>query len=67
MSSSKIDYDLIISQLKAQINTDCTIANRYGIILGSTIEEFPKGQIISNNILELITRGQLDNWIRNHR
>ena len=51
---SDINYDQIIEQLKSELNSDCAIANRYGIVLGSIIEEFSKGKIIPHKILELM-------------
>jgi hypothetical protein len=50
-----IDYEGIISQLKAELNTECALANKYGIVLGSAIETFPKESIIPQKILELIS------------
>ena len=49
------NYDNIISQLKKYINSECAIANRYGIILGSRIKEFAKGKVIPQKILSLIS------------
>lgn len=51
----QINYDEVISQLKAEVNTECAIANNYGIVLGSLIKEFAKGKVIPQRILELIT------------
>ena len=51
----QINYDNIISQLKKEINSECAIANRYGIILGSRIKEFAKGKVIPQKILSLIS------------
>jgi hypothetical protein len=50
----KIDYDQIISELKKELNSECAIANKYGIVLGSKIKEFSKGKIIPHKILSLI-------------
>ena len=50
----EINYDEITSQLKFELNTDCAIANRYGIVLSSLIKEFAKGKVIPHKILELI-------------
>ena len=52
---NQINYDEIISQLKAELNSECAIANRYGIILASNIKEFSKGKIIPDKILSLIS------------
>lgn len=50
----KINYDVIVSQLKKELNTDCAISNKYGIVFASNIKEFAKGKIIPQKILELI-------------
>ena len=50
----QINYDKIISQLKAELNSDCAIANNYGIVLASSIKEFAKGKVIPHKILSLI-------------
>jgi hypothetical protein len=52
---NQINYDDIISQLKKELNSECAIANRYGIILGSVIKEFAKGKVIPQKILSLIS------------
>jgi hypothetical protein len=52
---NQINYDEIISQLKKELNSECAIANRYGIILGSAIKEFAKGKVIPQKILSLIS------------
>jgi hypothetical protein len=52
---TQINYDNIISQLKKEINSECAIANRYGIILGTRIKEFAKGKVIPQKILSLIS------------
>jgi len=52
---SQINYEVIISQLKKELNTDCAISNKYGIILSSNIKEFAKGSLIPQKILELIS------------
>jgi hypothetical protein len=54
----QINYDDIISQLKTELNSECAIANRYGIILGTAIKEFSKGKIIPQKILSLIANSQ---------
>lgn len=51
----QINYEEIISQLKSDLNAECAIANKYGIILGSLIKEFAKGKIIPQAILSLIS------------
>jgi len=54
----QINYDKIISQLKTELNSECAIASRYGIILGSTIKEFAKGKIIPHKILSVIANSK---------
>ena len=54
----QINYDEIISQLKAELNSECAIANRYGIILASNIKEFNKGKVIPHKILSLISNSK---------
>ena len=51
----QINYEEIISQLKSDLNAECAIANKYGIILGTLIEEFAKGKVIPQGILSLIS------------
>jgi hypothetical protein len=50
----QINYDEIITQLKVELNSECAIANIYGIVLASNIKEFSKGKIIPHKILSLI-------------
>jgi len=50
----QINYDEIIAQLKVELNSECAIANIYGIILASNIKEFSKGKVIPHKILSLI-------------
>ena len=54
----QINYDEIISQLKAELNSECAIANIYGIVLASNIKEFFKGKIIPHKILSLISNSK---------
>ncbi len=49
-----IDFDELIAQLKSELNTECAIANKYGIVLGTLIKEFSKGKIVPNHILDFI-------------
>ena len=49
-----INYDKIISQLKSELNSECAIANNYGIVLASNIKEFAKGKVIPHKILSLM-------------
>ncbi len=51
----QINYEEIISQLKSDLNAECAISNKYGIILGSLIKEFAKGKVIPQAILSLIS------------
>lgn len=52
---SQINYDDIIEQLKSELGVECAIANRYGIVLSSLLNEFAKGNVIPQKILEVIT------------
>jgi len=54
----QINYEEIISQLKSDLNAECAIANKYGIILGSLIKEFSKGKVIPQAILSLIANSK---------
>lgn len=51
----QINYEEIISQLKSDLNAECAIANKYGIVLDSLIKEFAKGKVIPQKIISLIT------------
>ena len=55
---SKVKYEEIVSQLKADLNAECAIANKYGIILGSVIKEFAIGKVIPQGILSLISNSR---------
>ncbi|MHA1192158.1 MAG: hypothetical protein ACTSP9_07650 [Promethearchaeota archaeon] len=55
---NKTNYTEIISQLQKELNSDCAIANSYGIILSSKIKEFSQGKIVSQKILSLILDSQ---------
>jgi len=54
----QINYDEIISQLKTELNSECAIASKYGIVLGSTIKEFAKGKIIPHKIISVIANSK---------
>jgi len=54
----EINYDQIISQLKSDLNSECAIANKYGIILASSIKELFKGKIIPHKIISLISNSK---------
>jgi hypothetical protein len=41
--------------LKSDLNAECAIANKYGVILGTKIKEFSKGKVIPQIILSLIS------------
>ncbi len=49
-----MNFDELIKQLKTELNAECAIANKYGIVLGSLIKEFSKGKIVPNHILEFM-------------
>ena len=51
---NQVKYEEIISQLKSDLNAECAIANKFGIILGSLIKEFGKDKVIPQAILSLI-------------
>ena len=55
---NKTNYNEIISQLKKELNSECAIANNYGIVLSSKIKEFSQGKIIPHKILSLISNSQ---------
>ena len=52
---NQVKYEEIISQLKSDLNAECAIANKFGIILGSLIKEFGKDKVIPQAILSLIS------------
>jgi hypothetical protein len=54
----QINYEEIISQLKTELNSECAIANIYGIVLASNIKEFFKGKVIPHKILSLIANSK---------
>jgi len=55
---NQINYDEIILQLKAELNSECAIANIYGIILASNIKGFLKGKVLPHKILSLISNSK---------
>ena len=55
---NQVKYEEIISQLKSELNAECAIANKYGIILGSLIKEFGKDKVIPQGILSLISNSK---------
>jgi len=54
----EINFDELIEQLKSELNAECAIANKYGIVLGSLIKEFSKGKIVPNHILDFINNSK---------
>ena len=52
---TQINYDELVSQLKTELNSECALANRYGIVKASLIKEFDKDKVIPQKILELIS------------
>jgi len=55
---SQINYEEIIAQLKSDLNAECAIANKYGVILGTKIKELSKGKVIPQKILSLISNSK---------
>ena len=55
---NKTDYDGIISQLKKELNSECAIANNYGIVLSSKIKEFSQGKVIPQKLLSLVSNSK---------
>ncbi len=53
---SEINYDNIISQLKSELKAECAIANNHGIVISSLINEFAKGKVVPQTILDLISK-----------
>ncbi|MFX1409375.1 MAG: hypothetical protein ACFFA6_03420 [Promethearchaeota archaeon] len=53
-----VNYEEIISQLKSDLNAECAIANKYGIVLASLIKEFAKGKVIPQKIISLIANSR---------
>ena len=53
-----LNYDEVISHLQKELNAECAISNKYGVILGSAIKELSKNKIIPQNVLELIANRQ---------
>ena len=54
----EVNYDQIIKQLKSELNSECAIANQYGIVLTSAIKEFNAGNVIPHKIIDLIATSQ---------
>jgi len=52
---SQINYDVIVSQLKKELNTNCAISNKYGIVLSSNIKEFANDNVIPQEILDFMS------------
>jgi len=49
-----VDIEDIGKQLKATLNTDVAIIDKYGFILSSSINEFKKGMVLSTTLLDFI-------------
>jgi hypothetical protein len=49
-----VDIEDIGKQLKATLNTDVAIIDKYGFILSSSINEFKKGTVLSTTLLDFI-------------
>lgn len=49
-----VDIEDIGKQLKATLNTDVAIIDKYGFILSSSINEFKKGSVLSTTLLDFI-------------
>ncbi|MFX1314676.1 MAG: hypothetical protein ACFE9T_02340 [Promethearchaeota archaeon] len=54
----QVNYEEIISQLKSDLKAECAIANKYGIVLASSIKEFAKGKVIPQKIISLIANSK---------
>jgi hypothetical protein len=54
----KGNYDQIISELKKELDSECAIASKYGIVLATKIKEFSKAKIIPQKILSVIKNSQ---------
>jgi len=54
--SEEDKYSKIVKQIKSELETNTLIANKYGVILGSEIEDLNKGKIIPPEILDLINQ-----------
>ncbi len=49
-----INFDNIGKELKATLNTDVAIVDKYGFILSSSIKEFKKDTVLSTTLLDFI-------------
>ncbi len=54
--SEEDKYSKIVKQIKSELKTNTLIANKYGVILGSEIEDLHKGKIIPPEISDLINQ-----------
>lgn len=54
--SEEDKYSKIVKEIKSELKTNTLIANKYGVILGSEIEDLYKGKIIPPEILDLINQ-----------
>ncbi len=57
--SEEDKYSKIVKQIKSELKTNTLIANKYGIILSSEIEDLHKGKIIPPEILDLINQREI--------
>ncbi|TXT62369.1 MAG: hypothetical protein BAJALOKI1v1_960004 [Promethearchaeota archaeon] len=48
------EYEGVIKELTKELKTQCCLVNQYGIILGSSIKEFPKDSVLHPKILKLV-------------
>ena len=54
----KGNYDQIVSELKKELDSECAIASKHGIVLATKIKEFSKAKIIPQKILSVINNSQ---------
>ncbi|MBN1800213.1 MAG: hypothetical protein JW891_01825 [Candidatus Lokiarchaeota archaeon] len=53
---NEINYEEIVDQLKSELDSECAIADKHGVVLASRIKEFSIGKIVPHSILELIAK-----------
>ncbi|MFX1238931.1 MAG: hypothetical protein ACFFAS_03670 [Promethearchaeota archaeon] len=53
---NEINYKEVVEQIKSELNSECAIANKHGVVLASLIKEFSIGKIVPHSILELISK-----------
>jgi len=54
--SEETRYSEVVNQIKSELKTNTLIANKYGIILGSEIQDLEKGKVVPSEILGLLNR-----------